>query len=186
MKNRSEIPLDEKIRILARVLHDVVERNIITYASPLKLSVNQFLILKILFISNSQNVSDIAEVLNISRAAASKNIDFLVRKRLVSRKIVSKDRRAMCVSLRDAGEKIIQTYNEISQKKIKSILLNFNSDEQKLLSQFLDKYIIHSLDLEQNIRLICMQCGGKYEGQCYIGDHREGCYFKLQDSSDSS
>jgi DNA-binding MarR family transcriptional regulator len=177
-----EIPLNEKIRIFSRMINDVIERNIILKTSNQKISQNQFLILRILSASGSKKVSEIADLLKISRAAASKNIDYLVKKKLLKRQTVSKDRRSMMVSLLDPGKKLVNHYNNENTNRINTILSYFNQGEKRQFKQILDKYIHHMIEGEENLYLFCLQCGGKYEGQCPVGEFRDKCYFQLAQS----
>ncbi len=184
MEENQELPLEEKIRIFSRIIVDVVERNNIKQASNTKLSVNQFLILRILYISETHKVSDIADFLHISRPAASKNIDYLVRKRLIKRREMPGNRRAMAISLLPKGRDIVQNYIRTSENKTKTALTQFSSDERELLNSLLDKYIRFCLAQENDLSLFCLQCGGEYNGKCLISPHIENCYFHVSEKSD--
>ena len=182
MAKENLLSLNEKFRILSHLLVDIIERNNIKQTTQINLSENQFLILKILFVSGPKKNVEIAEILNVSNPAASKNIDYLVQKSLVRRKHCINDRRTMEISLLKNGKDIVSNYDKISEAKIKSILKHFNEKENMTLNLLLDKYIQLCLNQEDNLSLFCLQCGGKYEGKCFIAEHRTGCYFQLKKS----
>ena len=183
MTKENFLSLNEKFRILSHLFVDIIERNNLKQTSRINLSENQFLILKILFASGPKKNIEIAEILNVSNPAASKNIDYLVQKSLVRRKQCINDRRTMEISLLKKGKDIVSNYDKISEAKVISILKHFNDKENKTLNLLLDKYIHFCLNQEDNLSLFCLQCGGKYEGKCPISEHRTGCYFQLDEST---
>ena len=62
---------------------------------------------------------------------------------------------------------------------------HFSVKEKKSLNLLLDKYIYHFIEQEDNLQLFCLQCGGKYEGKCPVGEHNKECYFQIQDTENS-
>ena len=62
----------------------------------------------------------------------------------------------------------------------------FSKEEKKSLNFLLDKYIFHSIEHEQNLHLFCLQCGGKYEGKCPVGEHNKDCYFQIKGTENSN
>ncbi len=180
------IPLNEKIRILSRITKDISYRSNYRKAGSNTLSQNQFLILRILFSSGSKTAGVLAEFLEISRAAASNNIEYLVKKKYVKRTENPEDRRSVRVSILRSGRAIVERYNEIHNQKINTILSYFSKDEEKHFSNLLDKYIYHLIGTEDSFSLFCLQCGGKYEGICPVGEHQNDCYFQVTKGSNSS
>ncbi len=180
MEKKRTLPLDEKIRILSRIILDIVEKDNLKRASRIKLTRNQFLILRILYRAELEKIGDLADVLNISKPAVSKNIHFLVQKRLIRREEIEGNRRSLGVSLLQKGRDIVERYLSTSEKKIKSVLEGFSDDERESLNRLLDKYICLTLEQERDFSLFCLQCGGEYEGECPISEHRLGCYFQIK------
>ncbi len=62
---------------------------------------------------------------------------------------------------------------------------HFSAKEKKSLNLLLDKYIYHFIEQEDNLQMFCLQCGGKYEGICPVGEHNKECYFQIQDTENS-
>jgi len=112
----------ENSRILSEVIYKNYEHDFLVELVPKHLSRTQFAILKLLFNSGPCAISDIARLLQISRAAASKNTDKLVHLHYVSRKEYKEDRRSTKVSLLKVGQRIIDTYNRWNLKKQKKAM----------------------------------------------------------------
>lgn len=181
MYQSKTIPLEEKFRILFRIFNDIIERKNLSGLTNIDLSTNQFIILKILAKTGTRSVSDLANALNITNAAASKNIDYLVKQKLIKRKVVSDDRRKVDVSILKHGKKIVDGYNRKCEEKIQSVISHYSKEDQILFNKMIDKFIYCCVEEENNLSIFCLQCGGKYEGNCPIGDIKQKCYFKLDD-----
>jgi len=173
------IPLNEKIRILSRLMIDVIENTNLHKAGITNINQNQFMILKILAATGPKKVREIAEYQDLSNAAVSKNIDYLMAQKLVYRKIISTNRRAVSVGLLKKGQKLIAEYQTISEKNIKTILAAFSKEEKTHLGGLLDKYIARCIEMAEQLRVFCIQCGGKYEGDCPVGKQQQKCYFQM-------
>ena len=183
MNQSKSISLDEKFRILFRIYNDIVQRKNFLRSTSLDLTKNQFIILKILTATGSLSLGEIAELLNISDAATSKNIEYLVKKRLVSRKIVSKNRRKVDLSILNKGNDIIDRYNKYCENKIRTIVSHYSSKEQAIFNKMIDKFIYYCISDEEDLSLFCLQCGDKYEGNCPVGKIKQRCYFHLVDKN---
>ena len=176
------LSLTEKFSIFSHLLVDIIERYNLKQSTEVQLTENQFLILKILYVSRPKILKEIAEILSISNAAASKNINFLVNKKFVSRKMITFNRRTVKIMLLERGKSVVRNYFKIREEKMKSILKNLNEKQEVNLNLSLDNFIHACLSQEKNLSLFCLQCGGKYEERCPISKHVLGCYFQLQKS----
>jgi hypothetical protein len=90
------------------------------------------------------------------------------------------DRRYFNISISKKGLEFIQKHNSFCENKIKHILSPFSESEKDTFHQLLDKFIYHCISSEDSMRLVCMQCGAKYEGNCYVGHIKNECFFNLQ------
>ena len=90
---RDEI-LRENIRITAQVITEICQASTRRQVCPQPLSRNQYYILKILAVNGDYLSSELAAILDISSAAASKNVDRLEQWDLVSRHARPADRRS--------------------------------------------------------------------------------------------
>ncbi len=167
----------EYSRILSQLLSDVLEQNYLTEHVKGLLSKTQFTILKILSVSGHFTVSEIADILNISRAAASKNIDKLVRSKLVNRKITVEDRRATEVTLTDRGHSIVANYEKVRLDKQSRALAHFSDKEKTKFLELLRLFVQNCVLQEKNIDLICLQCNGAIGSECSFPADEQRCRF---------
>ena len=171
----------EYSRILSQLLSDVLEQNFLTEHAKGLLSKTQFTILKILSVSGHFKVSEIAHILNISCAAASKNIDKLVRINLVNRNITLEDRRAMEITLTDQGHSIVANYEKMRLDKQKHALSHFTYEEKTRFLELLRVFVQNCVLQEKNIDLICLQCNGAIGSECSFPADEQRCryYYKI-------
>lgn len=171
----------EYSRILSQLLYDVIENNYLSEHASGYLSKTQFTILKILSVSGPYTVSEIADILHISRAAASKNIEKLVRTKLVRRKIIREDRRTMEVSLAESGASFVNDYEKARIKKQQTALSHFSKDEKLKFLELLREYVKNCVQQEKNIDIICLQCNGIIKEDCSLTDEEDRCrsYFRI-------
>lgn len=175
------IPLDEKLRILFCIFNDIIIRKPFLKLSASDLSENQFIILRILAKTGPHSLNKIAEALNISSAAASKNIDYLVRKRFINRREEPDNRRKVKLSILSKGKRLVYNYNQYCENKLQSILSHYNENEHQIFNEMIDKLINLCVVEEENLTLFCLRCGGKYEGYCPIWEIKQKCYFHLSE-----
>ena len=120
-------------------------------------------------------IGEIARNLDISNAAASKNIDRLEEWGFVTRRAREKDRRTFQVGLQDAGRQIVATYDEIQDRKQQALMDQFTEEEKTELLGLVRRVIRHTLADEHNTDLICRQCGGRCGDECVVSNCRGDC-----------
>ena len=165
----------ENTLILSQIIQNICEKNCLKQSSPDFLTKTQFTILKILCATGSCSVSELANVLHISRAAASKNIEILVKNKFVSRKVIKEDRRTVVIELLNGGISVIKKYDSLRLENQERILKKFSANEKKEFAKLLDKYILLYLENETNADLICLQCDGRIGEECSLGKHKSNC-----------
>ena len=166
-------------RILNLLFNDLIEHNITSKITPVPLSKNQYAILKILKITGPILVNKIAELMQFSCAAASKNVDTLVNLKLISRKIISRDRRKARISILGDGEKIVEDFEGNIDKKQRNVLVSFTKKEQLQLSKLLGKYVNQYISQDGDIDLICLRCNGKINDECVLLNYNVNCRFNV-------
>jgi len=174
------VRIAEYSQLLSQVINELYENNFLREIKPEHLSKTQFSILRILSVAGTHTVSELAEILHISRAAASKNVDKLVRTKLVSRQIIEKDRRIVEVSLLDAGYKIVELYEQLYLKKQVEALAEFSNEEKEKFTKLLGKYLTQCLKNEFNVEAICMKCKGNISDDCLVSEFNKNCRYYLK------
>jgi MarR family transcriptional regulator, organic hydroperoxide resistance regulator len=160
--------LQENIRITAQVITEICQRNTRKQVSDFPLTRNQCYILKILHTSGEFLISELARILEISPAAASKIIDRLEQMELVARQPHEGDRRSFEVKLLDKGRQLVEKINQVTNKKLVPLMSQFSKEEKVQLLDFLQRIVKYTLADENNTDLICLQCGGKCGSSCAV------------------
>ncbi len=169
--------ISEYSRMLSQLLGEVMEQHYLLQKAPHQLTKTQFSILKILNTSGSFLGSELSRILSISRPAVSKNVDKLVKHKLVTRKILKKDRRTTEISLLKAGRTIVQSYEKIRLQKQEKALEVLSDREQQLLAELLSKYVRSCMFGEKMLDLICLQCNDVIMEDCRLINQENNCKF---------
>lgn len=167
--------LSENIRILAQVIHEVCQRNTRKESCSVPLTRNQIYILRMLAQAGEMPIGEIARTLEISNAAASKNIDRLQDWGFVARRTRKRDRRSFQVGLQDAGRQVVASYDEIQSRKQLALMDQFTEEEKTVLLGLVGRVIRHTLADEHNTDLICQQCGNRCGEECVVSECRGEC-----------
>jgi DNA-binding MarR family transcriptional regulator len=178
--NKTTLHIAEYSQILSQIINELFENTFLKEYSPEHISKTQFSFLRILSVGGTHAVSELADILRISRAAASKNVEKLVRQNLVDRKFPEDDRRIVQVSLTHTGSKLVSAYEQMSLKKQDEALAKFSDDDRLVFSELLGKYVRNCLYNETNVEAICMQCKGNISDNCTISEFNESCRYYLK------
>jgi DNA-binding MarR family transcriptional regulator len=167
----------ELSRILNLLFYDSLTGNYLSGLKPRSLTQNQFSILKILNASGPLLVNEVADMMKISHAAASKNIDILVNLNFVSRKTVTGDRRKVIVSVLKSGQEIVQEFEILLTKKQNGGKTSLTKNELEILQKLLIKYVHGFLTREENLEFICANCAGSNSNECPLLNYDIHCRF---------
>lgn len=113
--------------LLARAARIVLEERVLPHVEGLSIGSSKSNLLRLLRSEGTQTVNDIARFLRQTKAAASQNVDSLVRAGLVRRETDERDRRRVAVSLTARGARLLQKI-EASQKKALAKAIHGMSD----------------------------------------------------------
>jgi DNA-binding MarR family transcriptional regulator len=182
VNKKTTLHIAEYSQILSQIISELFLNTFLKEYGPEHLSKTQFSTLRILSVAGTHAVSEIADILHISRAAASKNVEKLVRQKLVIRKYIEEDRRIVQVSLTLAGSALVNDYEQMSLKKQNEALTQFTENERKVFSELLGKYVRNCLLNETNVEAICMQCKGNLGEECTISEFNQNCRHYLKSS----
>jgi DNA-binding MarR family transcriptional regulator len=166
--------------IFAYAVRDIMERKFLRDTSPLPLTLSQFHLLKLLSINGQHQVTEIAEFLGVSPAAASKNIDKLEGLGLMVRTPSEGDRRATLLSVNSKGRRLVKAYEELKAARLYPILESFKPKEIEELTRLLELISVEVFKLEEpqeeeSGNGYCLRCTGYLESDCPVGGIRGGC-----------
>ena len=167
--------LSENIRIMSQVITELCQRATRKQVCEYPLSRNQYYILRILKTSGAHLISDFARILDISPAAASKNIDRLVTIGFVNRRTRPEDRRGQEVHLLPAGRHIVEEFDRITAEKQADLMAELTEPEKLQLLDLMQRVVKHTMRYGHDMDLICLQCGGQCGEECIVKGTSGSC-----------
>ncbi len=176
--SKADRNLSELLRISSFIVNDICEQQFMEEASSIPLSKNQYYILRILANSSPFNLSDLANILSVSNAAAGKNIDKLVHYKLVTRRFTKTDRRSAKISITSEGRQIIEKYNELKIKKQVEIFKQYTSADKEKFTEYLRVFIGNTLHENMDTDILCLQCTGFCGDACAVEEKKGTCIRK--------
>ncbi len=129
---------------------------------------SQLVALRYLSLNESSLMSDVADGLGISFPAATKTIDRLVRKALVSRAEDSHDRRVVRIRLTDRGRQLVSEINEERSRRFATVLGRMGADSLDTLQRSMQLFITAAIDDEETARSMCLHCGSQHHDNCPV------------------
>ena len=167
--------LSELLGISSLIVTDICEQKFMKDASSMPLTKNQHYILKMLANAAPFNLSDIAEILSVSNAAIGKNIDKLVKYKLVTRKFSKQDRRSAKVSITQDGRDIVEKHYKLKIENHIEIFKHFSLEDKEKFTNYLKLFIRNTLHKNMNTDILCLQCDGFCGDDCIIKEVNGTC-----------
>ncbi len=115
----------------SRALVAVAARSLATVADDVTLA--QYRVLIELASHGPQRLADLAAALHVDRSTATRMCDRLVRKRLVTRRRTSEDRRGVRISLTPAGAELVSEVSRRRRAEISRIVERMPSSHRPLV-----------------------------------------------------
>ena len=167
-------------RVFAWSVREVIEKKILRDVAGDKLSFPQLKLLYLVAHTDDHIISDAADFLGISNAAASKAVDKLVRRRLLRRVEVQEDRRSSQLFLTEAGRRLIEAYEAARDKLVATVFAEFSPGDLKTTAEILDRLAGVIVSQGADPDAICLQCEVYVRDQCRFGEvGRRKCFYKL-------
>jgi DNA-binding MarR family transcriptional regulator len=146
----------------------VMEEQLLAEIAGKRLTVSQLKILKLLDLTEAQNVGDVAAFLGVSDAAASKAVDRLVRRKYLRRTEARQDRRSSDLSLAAAGRRVLSQYEEEKDRKLAAMFRDLDPEELQQTTLFLERLTKGIVNGTANPEDICLQCGIYLKKRCLV------------------
>lgn len=166
-------------QVFSSAVSDVIEERLLAEVSGGKLTVSQLKLLKLVAMSDSHTIGDVAAFLGVSNAAASKAVDRLVRRNLLRRTEDQNDRRAMHLSLPQSGRRLLAAYEAAKQRKLASIFAQFPREDLRRASELLDRLSAGIVDHSANPEELCLKCGVYFRERCLVRQLvKRNCFYQ--------
>jgi DNA-binding MarR family transcriptional regulator len=175
-------------QIFALAIGQVIEAELWREAADNKLAVSQLKVLKLINLPGGHTISEVAAFLGVSKAAASKAVDKLVRRTLLHRSEGEKDRRVIFLSLTEAGRCLLETYNHATRKRLAEVFGQFSREELKQVVSLLDRLSTQIVNHSARPEELCVQCGIHHRQTCLLRQRlgRMCLYLRQRERSGSS
>lgn len=155
-------------QIYCSTMTTVLER-LLEEASGTQLALSQLKLL--MLISRSQyrlKVTDVADFLDVSNAAASRAIDRLVQRGLVNRAIAPDNRRAVDLTLTDEGKALLGHFQDLRDREMERLLGTYPADKLRDVTRALDELSVLMLDLDEAAERQCLRCDVHFRRGCVL------------------
>lgn len=156
--------------VFVAVMNSVLEEDRLQDAAGSQLTVSQMKLLKLIGMRDSTNVGDAAAFLKVSKAAASKAVDKLVRRMYLQRSLGKLDRRESCLALTEASRKLLLRYETERKQKLKDIFSMSVPAELRQVTALLDcltaRLAIENLSAQPGT--LCLECGTHFRESCLL------------------
>lgn len=115
-------------------------------------------------------VSDVADFMGVTNAAASRAIDRLVQRGLIDRTVSPEDRRAVDLALTPEGQEILDRFAETRNRELLRILGDHPDEKLRRVTELLDELSVLLLDVEGHGSERCLRCGIHFRSGCVVRD----------------
>jgi DNA-binding MarR family transcriptional regulator len=156
--------------IFCSAVNDMLERTL-AEASDEALAMSQVKLL--LLISRPEQrfkVTDVAEFLGVTNAAASRAIERLVQRGLVDRTVSRDDRRAVDLSLTDQSRQLLDRFTDVRNRELMQLLATYPEDRLRTVVTLLDELSVLLLGFEAGSEDRCLRCGVHFRSGCVLRD----------------
>jgi DNA-binding MarR family transcriptional regulator len=157
--------------LMARQLRDITNDEV-TFA--------QLKLLKMVSLTKGYSVSNVAQFLGVSTAAASRAVDRLVRRGLVNRTEAPEDRRAVELSLTSKGQALLASYDTAAANALDRVFQDLSADQLGQVGELLDRLSVSIVDRADDTEDVCFRCGIHFRDRCLLRQRRSRtCFFHL-------
>ena len=132
------------------------------------LTLGQLKLIQIVDLVEAPTLSDVARLLDVSPAAASKAVDRLVGRNLLHRTAAETDRRALHLSLTDDGRLVLEEYAELKQGMLTELFDGRSKNELRDIANFLDRLSVQLIAWNDDPPDKCMRCGIYFRRKCVL------------------
>jgi len=163
--------------IFASTMREIMGDEYLRRTSDFQISYPQFELLRLIERTDRHQVREMAAFLGVSQAAASRNVDKLVRLGLVTRETRPDDRRAVSLYLTGRGRGVVRKYDELKEEKMQSVLEVLSEDQVEALTLGLGTVALRILQEEEDPGHVCMKCSAYSVDNCPVESLADGCIY---------
>lgn len=141
---------------------------------------SQLKLLKMVSLTEGYSVSNVAQFLGVSTAAASRAVDRLVRRGLVNRMEAPEDRRAVELSLTEKGAELLSRYDAAAEEALDQVFGDLATEQLRGMGDLLDRLSVSIVQREDGGDKVCFRCGIHFRDRCLLRRQASRtCFFHL-------
>jgi DNA-binding MarR family transcriptional regulator len=156
------------VRVFSQTVRIVVEEPLLGDIVGGRLSFPQYKLLRLVAGTDGHSIGEVASILGVSNAAASKGVDKLVRRKFLRRTEGKLDRRAMHLSLTAQGQRAVTKYEAARDRKMMGIFEETPAAGLRRAVTLLDSLSASLVDHGANPEELCLQCGIYFPDKCVV------------------
>jgi DNA-binding MarR family transcriptional regulator len=140
----------------------------------------QIKLLKMVSLTEGYTVSNVAQFLGVSTAAASRAVERLVRRGLVNRAEAAEDRRAVRLSPTSKGQSVLAEYQRASSKALQAVFGHLSCEQLQQTGDLLDRLSVSIVERADGAEEVCFRCGIHFRDRCLLRRNENlSCFFHL-------
>ena len=153
----------------SEVFHSAINQLVLRHLGQVsheRLTYTQLRLLQLFSLTDDHSVSDVATFLDVSNAAASRAVDWLVKHRYVRRTQRPSDRRAVKLALTPTGRRMLEAFEDEFLIVVTEMMGDVSEECVTRTVEILDRLSVnlaHKLDAEGTI---CFRCGLHFRKKC--------------------
>ena len=163
--------------IFASAVNDLMQERLHAVVGE-QLTFSQLKLLKLVARTESFKITEVAAFMGVSNAAASKAVDRLVRRGLLSRREAVDDRRAVEVALTGQGSRLLDRYELGTAATLEEIFGDISAAGLKRTADLLDELSLRLVEQENGSENMCFRCGIYFREKCLLRSRGpRSCHF---------
>jgi len=142
---------------------------------------SQLKLLKMVAATGGYSVSNLAQFMGVSTAAASRAVDRLVKRGLLNRAEAADDRRAVQLSLTQEGTELLEKYDLAAEVALRGAFESLTSEQLQATGDMLDRLSVKLVERGNGSDTMCFRCGIYFRDRCLLRQSQHGaCLYHLE------
>jgi DNA-binding MarR family transcriptional regulator len=165
--------------IFTSAVNDLMAKQLKEVTGP-DVTFSQLKLLKMVAATGGYSVSNLAQFMGVSTAAASRAVDRLVKRELLNRVEAADDRRAVQLSLTPKGTELIEQYDQAAEVALQGAFESLTSEQLRETGDLLDRLSVKIVERGNGAETTCFRCGIHFRDRCLLRTSQHGtCLYHL-------
>jgi DNA-binding MarR family transcriptional regulator len=141
---------------------------------------SQLKLLKMVAVTGGYSVSNLAQFMGVSTAAASRAVDRLVKRGLLNRAEAEDDRRAVQLSLTQEGTDLLGQYDRAAEAALRGAFESLTPEQLRETGDLLDRLSVKLVEQSNGSDTMCFRCGIYFKDRCLLRRSQHGaCLYHI-------